>query len=60
MVLCVFLQAETSNSVETAAKDIHFPVEVTGGNMRPVVKLKKLDIARYLVLFIIFLFVDTV
>ena len=45
MVVCAF-QAQTSSSVEPAAEHIHFPVEVTGGNMRPVVKLKKLDIAR--------------
>jgi len=52
VVVIVFLQAEESNDVETAAaNDIHFPLEVTevtGGHMRPVVKLKKMDSTRLL------------
>ena len=45
MVVCVFLQVEVSSNVETAANDVQFPVEVTGGHMRPVVVLKKLDLS---------------
>ena len=52
VVVIVFLQAEESNDVEAAAaNDIHFPLEVTevtGGHMRPVVKLKKMDSTRLL------------
>jgi len=58
VVVIVFLQAEESNDVETAAaNDIHFPLEVTevtGGRMRPVVKLMKMDLTRLLLLFIMF------
>ena len=57
-VVIVFLQAEESNDVSTAAaNDVHFPLEVTevtGGRMRPVVKLKKMDSTRLLLLFIMF------
>jgi len=53
VVVIVFLQAEESNDVGTAAvNDIHFPplevTEVTGGHMRPVVKLKKMHSTRLL------------
>jgi len=41
-----FLQAEVSDSVKTAASDVQFPVEVTGGHMRPVVVLEKQDLTR--------------
>jgi len=41
----VFLQAEVSSNVETATNNVQFPVEVTGGHMRPVVVLKKLDLS---------------
>jgi len=48
--LCAcFLQAEASNDVETAANDIQLSVEVTevtGGHMRPVVRLEMLDLTR--------------
>ena len=40
------LQAEVSSNGETAANDIEFPVELTGGHMRPVVVLETLDLAR--------------
>ena len=52
VVVIVFLQAEESNDVGTAAvNDIHFLLEVTevtGGHMRPVVKLKKMHSTRLL------------
>ena len=41
-----FFQAERSSNVETAAGDVQFPVEVTGGHMRPVVVLETLDLTR--------------
>ena len=40
------LQAGASSNVETATNDIHFPVEVTGINMRPVVELERMDLTR--------------
>jgi len=46
VVVCVSLQAEVPSNDETAANDIQFPVEVTGGHMRPVVVLKRLDVTR--------------
>jgi len=46
VVVCVFLQAEVPSNDETASNDIQFPVEVTGGRMRPVVVLKRLDVTR--------------
>ena len=46
VVVCVFLQAEVSSNVEMAANAVQFPVEVTGGHMRPVVVLEKLDLTR--------------
>jgi len=46
VVMCVVLQTEVSSNVETAANDVQFPVEVTGGHMRPVVVLEKLDLTR--------------
>jgi len=46
VVMCVVLQAEVSVNVETAANAVQFPVEVTGGHMRPVVVLEKLDLTR--------------
>jgi len=46
VVMCVVLQAEVSSNVKTAASDVQFPVEVTGGHMRPVVVLEKLDLTR--------------
>ena len=45
VVVCVFLQAEVP-SHEAASNDIQFPLEVTGGHMRPVVVLKRLDVTR--------------
>jgi len=52
VVVIVFLQAEESSDVGTAAvNDIHLPLEVTevtGGHMRPVVKLKKMHSTRLL------------
>jgi len=45
--VCVyFLQTEASSHVETTAGDVPFPVEVTGGHMRPVVVLETLDLTR--------------
>jgi len=41
VVVCVLLQAEVRGNVETAANDSQFPVEVTGGHMRPVVVSKQ-------------------
>ena len=46
VVMCVFLQTEGSSNVETVVNDVQFPVEVTGGHMRPVVVLEKLDLTR--------------
>jgi len=47
MVVCVLVQTEISGNVESsAAVDIQFPVEVTGGGLRPVVRLEKLDLTR--------------
>jgi len=47
VMVYVFVQAEASSSnVETATNDVQFPVEVTGGHMRPVVVLEKLDLTR--------------
>jgi len=42
----VAVQAEAASSVETAASDVQFPVEVTGGHVRPVVVLKRQDVMR--------------
>jgi len=46
--LCFFVlhQPRVSSCVETAANDIHFPVEVTGGGVKPVVVLETLDLTR--------------
>ena len=38
------LQSEASTDVEIAANDIQFLVEVTGANMRPVVKMQHQDL----------------
>jgi len=46
VVVCVFLQAEVPGNVESATNAVQFPVEVTGGHMRPVVVLEKLDLTR--------------
>ena len=47
VVVRVFLQAEVSSVVEKAAANvIQFPVEVTGANMRPIVKLQKINSSR--------------
>ena len=47
MVVCIFLQTEVSSNVESSvAVDIPFIVEVTGGGLRPVVRLEKLDLTR--------------
>jgi len=47
MVVCVLDQTEVSGNVESsAAVDIQFPVEVTGGGLRPVVRLEKLHLTR--------------
>ena len=46
MVVYVLIQAEVPSNVETEASDIQFPVEVTGGHMRPVVVLETLDLTR--------------
>jgi len=46
VVVYVFLQAEVPSNVETAANYVQFPVEVTGGHMRPVVVLRKQDLSR--------------
>ena len=46
VVVCVCLQGEVCSNVESTASDIQFPVEVTGGHMRPVVLLDKLDLTR--------------
>jgi len=35
-----------SSNVESATNDVQFPVEVTGGHMRPVVVLRKHDLSR--------------
>jgi len=43
-VLCAAVQAEVSSSAEAVANAVQFPVEVTGGHMRPVVVLEKLDL----------------
>jgi len=44
---CVVLQSEVSSNIESSlAVDIPFPVEVTGGGLRPVVRLEKLDLTR--------------
>jgi len=45
-ITIVLHQGEVSSCVETAANGIHFPVEVTGAHMKPVVLLEKLDLAR--------------
>ena len=42
----VLHQPQVSSCVETAANDIHFPVEVTGGGVKPVVVLETLDLTR--------------
>ena len=39
-------QTQVSSCVETVTNDIHFPVEVTGGHMKPVVVLERLDLTR--------------
>ena len=45
MVVCIFPQTEVSSNVESSeAVDIPFIVEVTGGGLRPVVRLEKLDL----------------
>jgi len=44
-MVCVFIQLEVSQ-VQSAVDDAHFPVEVTGNHMRPVVVLEKLDLTR--------------
>jgi len=44
--MCVCLQGEICSNVESTACDVQFPVEVTGGHMRPVVLLEKLDLIR--------------
>jgi len=41
------IKAEVSSNVETAANDVQFPLEVTGGDMRPVVVLEKLDLSQH-------------
>ena len=46
VVVYVLIQAEVPSNVETAACDIQLPVEVTGGHIRPVVVLKRLDLTR--------------
>ena len=47
VVVCIFLQTEVSSNVESSvAVDIPFIVEVTGGGLRPVVRLEKLDLTR--------------
>jgi len=42
MYVCMYV----SSCVETAANDIQFPVEVTGGRMKPVVVVEMLDLTR--------------
>jgi len=44
--LFVLHQTQVSSSVETAANDIQFPVEVTGGRMKSVVVVEMLDLTR--------------
>jgi len=45
MVVCALVQTEISGNVKSsAAVDIQFPVEVTGGGLRPVDRLEKLDL----------------
>jgi len=47
IVVCVLVQTEVSGNVETsAAVDIQFPVEVTGGGLRPVGRLENLNLTR--------------
>ena len=46
VVVYVLIQAEPPSNVETPSSDIQFPVEVTGGHMRPVVVLETLDLTR--------------
>jgi len=47
VVVCIFPQTEVSSNVESSeAVDIPFIVEVTGGGLRPVVRLEKLDLTR--------------
>jgi len=47
VAVCSCLQTEVSGNVESsAAVDIQFPVEVTGGDLRPVVRVEKLDSTR--------------
>jgi len=43
------VETKVSSNVESCAAsvdNIQFPVEVTGGRMRPVVRLEKLDLTR--------------
>jgi len=44
--LFILHQPQVSSCVETAASDIQFPVEVTGGRMKPVVVVEMLDLTR--------------
>ena len=46
IVVVHVLQTNISSTIETAASDIQFPVEVTGSHMRPVVVLETLDVTR--------------
>jgi len=45
-ILAVLQQDNASSCEETAANDIHFPVEVIGAHMDPVVVLEVLDLTR--------------
>jgi len=42
----VLHQSQVSSCVETAANDLQFPVEVTGGRMKPVVVVEMLDLTQ--------------
>ena len=42
-VVCCFCISQLSRCVETAASGVQFPVEVTGGGLRPVIVLETLN-----------------
>jgi len=44
LAVCVFLQPEALSCVQTAVNNIHFPLEVIGGQRRPVVMLGEVDL----------------
>jgi len=46
VVVCALYQSEMPSCVESTANDIPFPSLVSGGHMKPVVVLEKLDLAR--------------